>query len=169
MAGPSPVILPVVRSLLVAALIGVPLAIEAQAPRQAAQVELRTDVLASRWTAVQGGFGVTFPSGLYVRTGGVLAAGSGGRGFDSRFDLFSRFNLDPFRENRWGFYGGTGVSGRYAEHSAPGAHAYLMVFAGLEGPLRNASAAGWAPALEIGLGGGARIGVALRQGIPGRR
>jgi hypothetical protein len=141
----------------------------AQIQRQSVQVEGRADAIVSRWTAVQGGFGVSFPAGIYVRSGGVIAAGGGGRGFDSRLDLFSRLSLDPFRENRWGFYAGGGVSGRYAERDTPSAHAYLLVFAGMEGPLQNASAAGWVPAIEVGLGGGARIGIVLRQGIPRRR
>lgn len=143
--------------------------LHAQIPRQATQVEARADAIVSRWTAVQGGLGVTFPAGLYVRTGAVVAAGGGGKGFDSRVDLFSRFTLDPFREVRWGFYAGGGVSERYVERDSPKGHAYLLVFAGLEGPLRNAAVAGWVPAIELGLGGGARIGIAFRQGIPGRR
>jgi hypothetical protein len=141
----------------------------AQAPREAVQAEVRTDAIVSRWTAVQGGLGMSFPAGLYVRSGGVIGAGGGAKGFDSRLDLFSRFTLDPFRESRWGLYGGGGVSGRYAERDEVRAHAYLLLVVGIEGPLRNASVAGWVPAFEIGLGGGARIGIALRQGIPGRR
>lgn len=144
-------------------------AAHAQTPNQPVQVEVRADALSSRWTAVEGGIGITVPSGIYVRSGGVLAAGGGGRGFESRLDLFSRFTLDPFRENRWALYGGGGVSGRYTERNSPAAHAFLLVFAGLEGPLENASSGGWVPAIEIGLGGGARIGVSLRRGIPGRR
>jgi hypothetical protein len=141
----------------------------AQTARQAVQPELRGDVIVSRWTAVQGGLGVSFPAGLYVRTGGVIAAGGGGKGFDSRLDLISRFTLDPFRESRWGFYAGGGVSSRYVERDSPRGHAYLLVFAGIEGPLANASVSGWAPAIEVGLGGGARVAVILRQGIRGRR
>lgn len=144
-------------------------AARAQTPRQGIQAEVRADAIVSRWTAVQGGVGVSFPAGLYVRTGGVIAAGGGGRGFDSRLDVFSRFNLDPFREKRWGLYGGSGISARYVERDDPRAHAYLLLFVGIEGPLPNASHAGWVPALELGLGGGARVGIALRQGIPGRR
>lgn len=141
----------------------------AQSPRQAVQGEVRADAIVSRWSAVQGGLGVSFPAGLYVRSGAVLAAGGGGKGFDSRLDLYSRFNLDPFRQSRWGVYGGGGISGRYVERDDPRVHAYLLLFVGIEGPLRSASVTGWAPAIEIGLGGGARIGIALRQGIPGRR
>jgi hypothetical protein len=140
-----------------------------QTQRQSVQTEIRADAIVSRWTAVQGGVGVSFPAGIYVRTGAVIGAGGGGKGFDSRLDVFSRFNLDPFREKRWGLYGGAGVSGRYAERDEPQAHAYLLLFAGIEGPLHNASIAGWVPALEIGLGGGARFGIAFRQGIPRRR
>ncbi len=144
-------------------------ALGAQTPQQAIQSEIRADAFVSRWTAVQGGVGISFPAGLYLRPGAVIALGSGGKGFDSRIDLFARFTLDPFRENRWGLYGGGGISGRHVERDRPSSHAYLMVFAGLEGPLRGAALAGWAPAFEIGLGGGARIGFALRQGIRGRR
>jgi hypothetical protein len=36
---------------------------------------------------------------------------------------------------------------------------------GVEGP----NAGGLAPAVEIGFGGGARIGVVVRRAIPGRR
>lgn len=144
-------------------------AILAQTPAQPVQIEMRTDAIAARWMAAQGGVGLTFPMGIYVRSGAVVAAGGGAKGWDSRVDLLSRFNLDPFRENRWGFYAGGGVSGRFVERASEKAYAYLLVFAGLEGPLRNASVAGWVPAFEVGLGGGARIGIALRQGIPGRR
>lgn len=127
------------------------------------------DAIASRWTSVQGGIGFTVPAGLYVRSGAVVAAGGGGRGFDSRADVFARFNLDPFRESRWGLYAGGGLSGRFVERDSPRRHVYLLVFAGLEGPLARSSAAGWAPALELGLGGGARVGLTIRQGIRGRR
>ena len=160
----------VTRSALVtAATVLCASALPAQTPQQLFQREARVDALVSRWTAVQGGVGLSFPAGLYVRSGAIIAAGGGGKGFDSRLDLFARFNLDPFRQNDWGLYGGGGVSGRYVERDHRASHAYLLIFAGAEGPLRNKSIAGWAPAFEIGLGGGARIGIALRQGIPGRR
>ena len=141
----------------------------AQAPREPVQTEIRADAIVARSTAVQGGVGISFPAGVYVRTGAVVAAGGGGNGFTSRLDLFSRFSLDPFRESRWGLYGGGGISGRYDSGDDHSAHAYLLVFTGVEGPLRHRSAAGWVPAFEVGLGGGLRVGIALRQGIPGRR
>jgi hypothetical protein len=50
-----------------------------------------------------------------------------------------------------------------------GAKGYLLVFLGLEGPLPNGPEPGWVPAVELGLGGGARIGLILRRGINGRR
>lgn len=156
-----------IRAVAIASLCAASL--DAQTPRQNTQVEVRADAIAARWTTVQAGIGVTVPVGVYVRTGGVIAAGGGGNGFDSRLDLFSRFTLDPFRESRWGFYGGAGASGRYVEFDSPEGHVFLLIFAGIEGPLRNASRAGWVPAFEIGLGGGARVGFSLRQAIPGRR
>ncbi|SRR6266542_342493 len=141
----------------------------AQTEQQRIQVESRADVIVSRWTAGQGAVGVSVPSGLYVRTGMSAGIGGGGRGFDTRIDLFSRFNLDPFRQSRWAPYAGGGLSGRYAAEDSPRTHAYLLGFIGFEGPLRGIRAAGWAPAFELGFGGGARFGVVLRQAVRGRR
>ncbi len=136
---------------------------------QRRQVDARLDVIVSRWTAAQGAIGVSVPAGLYVRTGVVVGVGGGGRGVDSRIDLFSRFTFDPFRQSRWSPYAGGGLSGRYAAGNSPRAHAYMLVFVGFEGPLSGIRASGWVPAFELGLGGGARLGVVLRQGIRGRR
>jgi hypothetical protein len=136
---------------------------------QRRQVESRLDVLVSRWTAAQGAIGVTVPAGSYVRAGMAAGVGGGARGVDSRIDLFSRFTFDPFRQSRWSPYGGGGLSGRYVARDSPRAHAYMLVFVGFEGPLSGIRASGWVPALELGLGGGARFGVVLRQGIRGRR
>lgn len=143
----------------------------AQIPRQSVQVEARGDVLASRWTSGQAGIGVSLPAGIYVRTGFTAGVGAGARGAESRFDLFSRFSLDPFRESRWAPYGGGGLSERFARRDSPQARTYLLLFAGVEGPILGSSArgAGWTPAFELGLGGGVRAGFALRRAIRGRR
>ena len=144
-------------------------AVLAQVPRLPVQVELRGDAIASKWTAGQGALGLTVPAGLYVRSGIVVGVGGGARGFDSRMDLVSRFSVDPFRQSRWAFYAGGGLGGRYVQRDSPKGHAYLLILAGIEGPLQNGAASGWVPAFELGLGGGARAGFAVRRGINGRR
>lgn len=141
----------------------------AQVPRQRVQVETRGDVIAAKWTAVEGGLGFSIPSGHDVRSGAVVAAGGGARGFESRLDLFSRFTIDPFRQSRWGLYAGGGLSGRYAQEDFPHTHGYLLAFAGAEGPIVGGDASGWVPAIEVGLGGGTRAAFILRRGIRGRR
>jgi hypothetical protein len=112
---------------------------------------------------------VSIPAGIYVRNGLVGGLGVGRHGLDGRTDFVTRFSSDPFRQNRWAPYGGAGLSGRYRPTADGGSKAYLLVFLGIEGPLTYGAAAGWVPAFEVGLGGGARVGFILRRGITGRR
>ena len=90
-------------------------------------------------------------------------------GIESRADFVSRFSLDSFRQSRWVPYAGGGLSGRFRSLADGGAKGYLLVFLGIEGPLPDGKMSGWAPAVEVGLGGGARVGLILRRGINGRR
>lgn len=129
------------------------------------QHEVRLDVITSP-AAVHAGVGATVPLGTYVRAGLIGGLGAGSGALDARTDLIGRFHLDPFRERRWAPYAGGGVSVRYSGEDDEATRGYLLVFIGMEGPV---SRRGWSPAIEAGLGGGARIGVALRRGIPGRR
>jgi hypothetical protein len=78
-------------------------------------------------------------------------------------DLFARFHLDPFRESRWGPYGGGGLTTRMDRGERT--RSYLLVFAGVDGPLRGV----FTSSFEAGLGGGARAGVILRRGVAERR
>jgi hypothetical protein len=130
------------------------------------QHEVRADVILSSATVVHAGVGGTVPLGTYVRAGLIAGLGAGRGALDGRTDLIGRFQLDPFRERRWAPYAGGGVSVRYSGDEAENTAGYLLVFIGMEGPL---SRGGWSPAVEAGFGGGARIGVALRRGMPGRR
>jgi hypothetical protein len=158
--------------VIVAAAIAVaafPAGAAAQVANELVQPEARVDVIASRWTSVQGGVGVSFPAGTYVRLGATAAAGGGPMGIESRMDLLGRFSLDPFRQSRWAPYGGGGLSERYTERAASRFRGYILVFIGVEGPLPRSSSSGWVPALELGLGGGVRGGVAMRHAIGGRR
>jgi len=143
--------------------------VEAQTPQQALQTDWRVDGIFARASGVEAGVGVSIPSGLYVRTGLVGGVGVGRHGAEGRTDLLSRFSLDPFRQSRWALYGGGGISGRYRTDADGGSRAYLLVFVGLEGPLPLGRTEGWVPMVEVGLGGGARVGVGLRRGINARR
>jgi hypothetical protein len=136
---------------------------------QAIQSELRLDGLFARSSAVEAGFGLSIPAGIYVRNGLIGGLGAGRHGMEGRTDFVTRFSFDPFRESRWAPYGGGGVSGRYRPAADGGSRGYLLIFLGIEGPLPKGGAAGWVPAFEVGLGGGARVGFILRRGIAGRR
>jgi len=140
-----------------------------QMPTQAVQNEVRVDGIFARTSGVEAAYGISIPAGIYVRTGLVGGAGAGRHGVESRADFIARFSLDPFRQSRWTPYAGAGLSGRFRALADGGAKGYLLVFLGLEGPLPGGNVSGWVPAVELGLGGGARVGVILRRGINGRR
>jgi len=146
-----------------------PAAAFAQTPTQAFQSEVRVDGIVARSSGVEAAYGLSIPAGIYVRPGLVAGVGVGRHGVESRADLISRFSLDPFRQSRWTPYLGAGLSGRFRPTADGGAKAFLLVFTGIEGPLPGGRAAGWVPAVELGLGGGARVALVLRQGINGRR
>jgi hypothetical protein len=136
--------------------------------------ELRADVIVGNRPAVQAGAGVQIPVGYYVRVGLVAAAGvrtddaarrpASTSALDGRVDLLVRFLLDPFRQTRYGFSIGGGLSAR----AEPGdqVRPVLLVAAELEG---RRSAGGWVPAVQVGLGGGGRIGIVLRRGAAAAR
>jgi hypothetical protein len=130
------------------------------------QPELRLDVIAGHQPAVQLGAGAQIPMGYYVRVGldGAVGVPTGAnapspRRPDARADLLVRFLLDPFRQSAYGLSLGGGLSAR----AEPGdrVRPRLLVAVDLEG---RRSARGLVPALQVGLGGGARVGVVLRRG-----
>lgn len=156
----------VMRAVALLALAAAPPRARAQAqlpPALHAQPEARIDLIAGAWPAVQAGLGVQVPVGYYVRVGADAAIGmrtdavSGSR-MDGRVDLLGRFLLDPYRQSAIGFSAGAGLSARVepGERVTP----VLLVAMEVEGRRR---ASGWAPALQVGLGGGARVGVVLRR------
>ena len=79
-------------------------------------------------------------------------------------DLLTRFLLDPYGQTAWGISAGGGLSLR----AEPGdrVRPLLLVALDIEG---RRSARGIAPAVQIGLGGGVRIGAVLRRAIGQRR
>ena len=105
--------------------------------------------------------------GTYVRLGVVAAAGQAwkdGEGVASgRVDALARFVVDPLREFRWAPYAAGGVGGMYDESEHW--RAVLVGVLGVEGPALGSVV----PAVEVGLGGGTRVGVVVRRALPGRR
>jgi hypothetical protein len=156
-------------SITLGLILGVPARAVSQLPEQPLQTEVRLDGIVARSAALEAGLGLSIPAGIYIRSGLVTGIGAGRHGLEGRTDLISRFSLDPFRQVRWAPYGGAGISGRYRSRLDGGSRAYLLVFLGVEGPLPLGRTSGIVPAFEVGLGGGARVGVVLRRGINSRR
>lgn len=129
--------------------------------------EARADVLVARSAAVQVGAGVSLPAGVYIRPTLVAVTGPAWRdedhGWSGRLDALARFLLDPFRESRVGLYAAGGLSLGYDPWERWKGRLALVL--GAELPSR----AGGAWAVEMGMGGGLRVGLALRRAVPGRR
>jgi hypothetical protein len=140
-----------------------------QMVQQRIQSEGRLDAIFARTSGVEAAYGFTVPVGIYVRSGIIAGVGVGRHGAEGRTDFISRFSFDPFRQTRWAPYAGAGLSGRYRTDLDGGSRAYLLVFLGVEGPLPLGELSGWVPAVEVGLGGGARVGLILRRGVNARR
>jgi len=156
-------------AMLTAVALVAPAAASAQRAEQKVQAEARVDGIFSEQAGVHAGLGLSVPAGLYVRTGLVLGAGVGRHGFDARTDFIGRFSFDPLRQSRWAPYAGAGVSARFNSTAEGDAKGYLLFFIGMEGPVRRGRPGSLVPAFELGLGGGARIGVILRRGVHARR
>ena len=126
--------------------------------------EYRLDAIVGGRTSVQGGLGVVFPMGTYVR---LAIDGAGGatwhdaegmtRG-SGRVDAVGRFLLDPFREAPFGLSLGGGLSLQYVD-GGRGVQPYVTAVVDLEGRKRGR----FTPAFQLGLGGGTRVGIVLRS------
>ena len=131
------------------------------------QPEARADYIDARGATAHLGIGVSIPAGTYVRLGVVAAGGQTWRDGDAvgagRVDAIARFVLDPLREFRWAPYAAGGLGAMYDETERW--RAVLVGALGVEGPALGAVV----PAIEVGFGGGTRIGVVFRRAMPGRR
>lgn len=125
--------------------------------------EVRLDGIIARVSALHLGAGFSVAVGTYLRMGAVAGVGSSRDGLSGRLDGMARFHFDPLRQSRWAPYAGGGLSGRFDRGEK--ARAYLMLLLGLDGPVYNEAA----PSFELGLGGGARIGVIVRRAAAERR
>ena len=142
----------------------VPLTMQAQgAPPLVPQLEFKTEIIAERNGVVSSsGVGLMIPAGSYVRIDAVPSAGAFfGRGtsdLTASVDAVARFLLDPFRQQSWGLSLGAGIEARAQQHAA--GRSVLIVVADLEGS-RNAR--GFSPAIQLGVGGGVRLGFVFRR------
>ena len=132
---------------------------------QGVSPELRVDVItAQQRTVVELGAGFQLPAGSYARIGVIGAVGAdvthGGPRATGRVDVIGRFLFDPFRQNQWGLSAGAGVSVR--SQTQDYVRPYLVAIIDLEGPRHR----GVSPAIQLGLGGGVRIGAAFRWAAP---
>jgi hypothetical protein len=130
----------------------------------ATSFELRLDGFAGGRespAALHAGVGATRSLGTYAQLHLAGGAGPSEDGTSAHLEAAARFHLDPFRQRRWGVYGAAGAGVHRADSTEP----FLLVLLGAEGPRLGS----WAPALELGLSRGVRIGVALRRGAPERR
>lgn len=124
--------------------------------------EYRVDALIARATSVEAGVGLVFPMGTYVRLGIDAAGGATWRDnvarASGRIDAIGRFLLDPFREAPVGVSLGGGLSLPYVDGNTR-VRPYLTAVVDIEGRMRGRLT----PALQVGLGGGTRLGVVLRS------
>lgn len=140
--------------------------------RPPARPEARLDYLGGNPHAVHAAAGLNVAVGTYLRVGLVGGGGLSWHDGDSygsaRADVVGRFALDPFRERRWGLSAGGGVSARYdydPSRLRRRWRAFVAVVVDLEGPRSGP----FAPAAQLGLGGGARVGLVLRRADVFRR
>jgi hypothetical protein len=153
----------------IALLAGRPATMSAQTRRIPVAPEVRLDVLEGRPSSIQGAVGLEIPAGYYVRVGVLAGAGTtmepdASSRAAGRFDVLARFLIDPFRQSRWGFSAGAGVSLR----ADPGDRVRPRLLAALDlesRPWRN----GVSPSVQIALGGGVRGGIGLRWSGPTAR
>ncbi|HYW51786.1 MAG TPA: hypothetical protein VE861_14320 [Gemmatimonadaceae bacterium] len=128
---------------------------------------LRLDAVADRDPGAQVAGGLALRAAYNVRLAVDAGAGTVQRGDtwrgSGRVDLLVRWLADPFRESRWGLSGGGGVGMQFEQARAPRPVAIVTV--GIEGRGDGT----WVPGVELGLGGGARVGFTLRRAPRGQR
>lgn len=128
-------------------------------PTRALQPELRLDYFGAAPSSVQAAAGGVLAMGHYVRLSGVLGGGPAldGSGAALRADIIVRFTLDPFRQSRWGAALGAGLSVRH--DPGRGTRPLLALTADVDPPGHRA----WQPSVQVGMGGGLRVGLGLRR------
>ena len=141
-------------ALLVALLVAAPV-------RAQVQPEARAELARAAESRAELGVGASARVGNYMRAG-LSVARDVWRSVDTaaaatRVEYVMRFMLDPLGEQRWGVSFGGGLGYR--------ARPYLLAVADIEGPRRS----GFRPAIQLSLGGGARLAFVVRRAARGRR
>jgi hypothetical protein len=137
---------------------------------QALTREWRAELTVDRHPAATVGGGLLVDAGSYVRVGvlaGVGATRSTAAGRSrvvpaAEAALVGRFLLDPVRDAARGVYAGGGLAVRAADGDG---RPFVLLVLGVEGRAQR----GAAPAVELGVGRGARLSIVLRRARPGRR
>ncbi len=139
--------------------------VDPRSPRR--RLVARIDAFVARVDALHAGLGATTDLGSYVRLDAVVAGGAARLADETvasgRAEVVGRFLLDPFRQTRWGVYGGAGLLVRHDD--GPGTNGYVTLLFGAELP----GARRMVPALEVGIGGGTRMALVVRRGRLNRR
>lgn len=131
------------------------------------QPVVRLDALIAEEAALHAGLGLAVAAARAVRVEvtGAIGRGespTGGSRTEGRVDGVVRFTLGPGATRRWAPYGGAGAGVRIAEGAT---RELLLLVVGAEGPPLGRAL----PFVELGLGGGVRIGAGLRRGAPPER
>ena len=129
---------------------------------QRIEPEARIDAVVAHRSALQGALGLDIPFSpelhLELAAGAGPAFGGGpGSSVSARGDAVVHFLLDPQHLLRWTPYAGGGVGARY-DRSADW-RAVAIVVVGVNAPRWKHAI----PFLEVGLGGGFRIGAGVRR------
>ncbi len=131
------------------------------------RAEARVDAIFARATLFHAGLGLGVRTGYNIRAHVVGAAGyavkDGATEASARGDATLRLLLDPFGESPGGLSIGGGLT--LLHDGFDKTRALGMIVIGLEGAPRARVV--WA--IEVGLGGGARVGVVLRPGASRHR
>jgi hypothetical protein len=122
---------------------------------------VRADGIVGGGTTEHLGAGMEIPLDAYTREGIYVAGGATERDGSivpsGRLDLVTRFLLDPYRQVRWAWSLGGGLTVPFNESRKP-TRPNVAVIVDLEGPRTGHVS----PAVEVGVGGGARLSVVLR-------
>ena len=128
---------------------------------------VRADLFAAAVDAAHIGAGAATDLGSYVRLDAMLGIGAARVGdrtaASGRGEVMGRFVLDPFRQRRWGPYVGAGLIARLDDDEP--VRGLVALVLGTEFP----GGARWTRAVELGFGGGVRLGFVLRGARAGRR
>jgi hypothetical protein len=129
--------------------------------RPTRSLEWRADAIVAQGAGVLAGTMIHLPLSTYARVGlgvesGALVQGGVTRSV-TRADVIFRGLFDPLRETRRGVSIGGGLTVTNARDGAW--RPYVALVVDFEGARRG----GYAPAVQLGLGGGARLGFALRK------